>query len=76
LEDFHRYEVIEGRVCYYGWSMDERFVVKTSQSTVAITGGSGHMFKFGALLGMELARLVTGERDQADFTRWIRGEAL
>lgn len=76
LEDFQRYEVIEGRVCYYGWSMDERFVVKTSQCAVAITGGSGHMFKFGALLGMELARLVTGERDQADFTRWIRGEAL
>jgi len=56
--------------------MDARFVVKTSQSAVAITGGSGHMFKFGALLGMELARLVTGERDQADFSRWIRGEAL
>lgn len=74
LQDFDRYEVIEGRVCYYGWSMDERFVVKTSQCGVAITGGSGHMFKFGALLGLELAQLTTGGRDQTDFTRWVRGE--
>lgn len=75
LEDFHRYEVIEGRVCYYGWSIDERFVIKTSSRGVAISGCSGHMFKFGVLLGLELAGLVTGERDQEDFTRWIRGKA-
>ncbi|MFQ5760781.1 MAG: NAD(P)/FAD-dependent oxidoreductase [Acidiferrobacterales bacterium] len=75
FEDFHRYEVIEGRVCYYGWSIDECFVVNTTKRAVAITGCSGHMFKFGALLGLELAGLVTGERDQEDFTRWIRGKA-
>ncbi len=74
LEDVERYKPIEGRVCYYGWSMDERFVITTSPRGVAITGGSGHMFKFGALLGLELARLATGERNRTDFTRWVRGE--
>jgi glycine/D-amino acid oxidase-like deaminating enzyme len=62
-------------VCYYGWSTDERFVVNTTKRAVAIAGCSGHMFKFGALLGLELAGLVTGERDQEDLTRWIRGKA-
>lgn len=75
LEDFHRYEVIEGRVCYYGWSIDERFVVKTSSRGVVISGCSGHMFKFGALLGLELAKFLTGTGDADAFVPWVRGKA-
>lgn len=76
LADLDQYGVIEGRICYYGWSVDERFVVRTGSCGVVVTGCSGHMFKFGPSLGLELAALAVGDRDQLGFTRWARGEIL
>ncbi len=75
LRNLEQYRIVEGRICYYGWSTDERFVVNTTKRAVAITGGSGHMFKFGALFGLELAKFLTGASDVGAFVRWMRGEA-
>ena len=34
---------------------------------------SGHGFKFGALMGRELARTIVSERDPAQHARWAAG---
>ncbi|MDH3670763.1 MAG: FAD-dependent oxidoreductase [Gammaproteobacteria bacterium] len=76
LRNLERYRIVEGRVCYYGCSNDERFVVNTTKRAVAITGCSGHMFKFGALFGLELAEFLTGAGDADAFVRWMQGKAM
>jgi glycine/D-amino acid oxidase-like deaminating enzyme len=74
LHEAQSYRVLGGRLCPYAVSPDERFVVERLGTGLAITGCTGHMFKFGPLLGREIARTVTGQRDFQDFARWIRGE--
>ena len=34
---------------------------------------SGHGFKFGALMGLELARTIASERDSRRHARWAAG---
>jgi glycine/D-amino acid oxidase-like deaminating enzyme len=34
---------------------------------------SGHGFKFGALMGLELARTIASERNPAAHARWAAG---
>src|SRR3546814_1163933 len=61
LRDFADYKVLRGQVCPYAVSPDERFVTESNGSVLVIGGCSGHMFKFGALMGKQLARTVTGD---------------
>jgi glycine/D-amino acid oxidase-like deaminating enzyme len=72
LVDHDAYRLVEARLCVYANAADQRFRVARAGRTVAITGCSGHAFKFAALLGEGLAAALAG--DEAPL-RWIGGEA-
>jgi glycine/D-amino acid oxidase-like deaminating enzyme len=72
LVDYDAYRLLEVRICVYAHAADQRFRVTRSGRAVAITGCSGHAFKFAALLGEGLAAALGG--DEAPL-RWIGGEA-
>jgi glycine/D-amino acid oxidase-like deaminating enzyme len=72
LVDHHAYRLLEARICFYANATDQSFRIARSGRAVAITGCSGHAFKFAALLGEGLAAAVAGD---AAPLRWIGGEA-
>lgn len=76
LRDFDNYKVLHGQVCPYARSADERFVTEANGSALVIGGCSGHMFKFGALMGEQLARTATGALAFKDFRLWAEGRHL
>jgi len=62
------------KACFYTVTEDERFVVeKTGARGWVMSPCSGHGFKFGALMGLELARTIATERDPAAHARWAAG---
>jgi glycine/D-amino acid oxidase-like deaminating enzyme len=62
------------KVCFYTVTDDERFVVeKQGGKGWVMSPCSGHGFKFGALMGLELARTISSNRDPATHTRWAAG---
>jgi glycine/D-amino acid oxidase-like deaminating enzyme len=62
------------KVCFYTVTADERFVVeKTGAKGWVMSPCSGHGFKFGALMGLELARTIASERDPLQHARWAAG---
>jgi glycine/D-amino acid oxidase-like deaminating enzyme len=71
---FERWRIERLKVCYYTVTSDERFVVeKLGQRGWLMSPCSGHGFKFGALMGLELARTIVRERDPAAHRRWAAG---
>jgi glycine/D-amino acid oxidase-like deaminating enzyme len=76
LRDLDRYQVVDHRVCMYCFSPDERFVAGTlADSRLAYaTGCSGQMFKFGAVMGEQLAAAATGRLSGQGLARWAVGE--
>lgn len=75
LHEPEHYKVVDAKVCYYGQSDTGRFIVAPLGAGLAITNCCGHMFKFGALIGQEVARTLAGERSVADLTCWAAGGA-
>ncbi|NIA67983.1 FAD-dependent oxidoreductase [Pelagibius litoralis] len=73
LKDFDDYRILRGQVCPYAVSPDDRFVTERNGGVTVIGGCSGHMFKFGALMGEELAKTAIGERPYEDFRDWAEG---
>jgi glycine/D-amino acid oxidase-like deaminating enzyme len=73
LRDFADYKVLRGQVCPYAISPNERFVTEHNGPVLLIGGCSGHMFKFGALMGEQLARTATGDQSFKDFKLWAEG---
>src|SRR4051812_6125485 len=62
------------KVCFYTVTEDERFVVeKTGAKGWVMSPCSGHGFKFGALMGLELARTIASSRDPLQHARWAAG---
>ena len=62
LRDLDRYRMVDHRICMYCFSPDERFMAGTlgGGRLAYATGCSGQMFKFGAVMGEQLAAAVTG----------------
>jgi sarcosine oxidase len=54
-------ELVEVDVCPYDNTADERFVIERMNGIVVGAGTSGHAFKFGPLLGAQLAELVLAD---------------
>ena len=53
---------------------DERFLVeKRAARGWVMSPCSGHGFKFGALMGLELARTIASGRDASTHARWAAG---
>ena len=74
FRDFPAYAQGEARVCFYDVEAKERFIVEALHERAwAMTGFSGHGFKFGALLGERVAAALLGKADAAATTRWAAG---
>ena len=66
LKGFERWRIDRLKACFYTVTDDERFVVeKQGAKGWVMSPCSGHGFKFGALMGLELARTIVSERDPA-----------
>ena len=62
------------KVCFYTVTADERLVVeKLGAKGWVMSPCSGHGFKFGALMGLELARTLSSDRDPGAHARWAAG---
>jgi glycine/D-amino acid oxidase-like deaminating enzyme len=71
---FERWRTDRLKVCFYTVTDDERFVVeKLGSKGWVMSPCSGHGFKFGALMGLELARTIASERNPAAHARWAAG---
>ena len=71
---FDRWSTDRLKVCFYTVTEDERFVVeKAAAKGWVMSPCSGHGFKFGALMGLELGRTIASERDPAAHARWAAG---
>ena len=74
LKGFERWRTDRLKVCFYTVTDDERFVVEQQgPQGWAMSPCSGHGFKFGALMGLELARTLASGRDAAAHARWAAG---
>lgn len=76
LRGFDRWKIRNLKVCFYSVTDDERFVVeKQGGKGWVMSPCSGHGFKFGAVMGLELARTIAEGRDAAAHARWAAGLA-
>lgn len=74
IRDFARWRIDRLKACFYTVTADERFVVeKQGIRGWLMSPCSGHGFKFGALMGLELARTIVSGRDAAAHARWAAG---
>jgi glycine/D-amino acid oxidase-like deaminating enzyme len=74
LRGFDRWRVDRLKACFYTVTDDERFVVeKQGDRGWVMSPCSGHGFKFGALMGKELARTIVSEREPGQHARWAAG---
>ncbi|MEO0392966.1 MAG: FAD-dependent oxidoreductase [Pseudomonadota bacterium] len=77
LQGFDRTHLESGRACFYTVQQDERFILEpVGAKAFVMSGFSGHGFKFGALMGESMARLVLGQQDAASVRDWAAGLAL
>jgi glycine/D-amino acid oxidase-like deaminating enzyme len=74
LRRIDRYVIREAKTCFYDVEPRERFIVEPlgAQGWV-MSGFSGHGFKFAALLGLELARVIGGKGAAVSLTEWAAG---
>jgi sarcosine oxidase len=54
-------DLVEVDVCPYDNTADEKFIIERVDGIVVGAGTSGHAFKFGPLLGEQLAQLVVSD---------------
>ena len=74
LRDFGRYRVAAAKTCFYDVEPTERFIIEPlGPHGFVVSGLSGHGFKFGALIGLELARAVRGELPAQALADWAAG---
>jgi sarcosine oxidase subunit beta len=76
IRDLSRYRVLSAAACYYDVEPAERFVVEPLGARgFVMSGFSGHGFKFGALLGLALARAAGDPVLAAALPGWAAGIA-
>ncbi len=64
---------LAGRACWYAVQDDSRFQLRDTPTGLQFYGGSGHSFKFGALTGEILARVLNGTTRVEDAARVLSG---
>ncbi|MGG5809891.1 FAD-dependent oxidoreductase [Falsiroseomonas sp. CW058] len=76
IRDLDRYSILSAAACWYDVEPAERFVVEQAGPRCFVMGGfSGHGFKFGALLGLALARAAGDPILAEGLPGWAAGEA-
>jgi glycine/D-amino acid oxidase-like deaminating enzyme len=74
LRHIERYALREAKTCFYDVEPSERFIVEpVGAYGWVMSGFSGHGFKFAALLGLELARTIRGDRPAGRLSEWAAG---
>jgi glycine/D-amino acid oxidase-like deaminating enzyme len=74
---FDEYTVDFGRTCFYDVAEHERFIVEpVGARGWVMTGFSGHGFKFGPMLGREVAAAILGRKSAETVRRWAAGEIM
>ncbi len=74
FRDFADYRIVLAKTCFYDVEANERFIVEpVGPCCWAMSGFSGHGFKFGPVLGQRLAAAITGEIAPAALTEWAAG---
>ena len=74
LVGFERFRLIEAKACFYDVEPAEEFVIeRLSRRTWMMSGFSGHGFKFGACLGLAMARAAEGGAAAERMSLWARG---
>jgi sarcosine oxidase subunit beta len=76
LRDIGAYRLLGARACYYDVEPQERFILEPlGERAWVMSGFSGHGFKFGALLGLALARAAGDPTLSAGLPAWAAGQA-
>lgn len=76
IRDLESYRVLSAAACWYDVEPGERFLVEPlGPRAWVMSGFSGHGFKFGAVLGLALARAVGDPSLAAALPPWAAGEA-
>lgn len=74
LKGFERWRIDRLKVCFYTVTDDERFVIeKQGAKGWVMSPCSGHGFKFGAVMGLRLARTIAAGGDPAAHAQWAAG---
>ncbi|WP_237216907.1 FAD-dependent oxidoreductase, partial [Falsiroseomonas oryziterrae] len=74
IRDLDRYRILSAAACWYDVEPDERFVVESlSPRAFVMSGFSGHGFKFGAVLGLGLARAALDSSLRPTLAPWAAG---
>lgn len=72
------YRIKEARICFYTTAStprsDDSFLAERQGRCIVISNCSGHMFKFGAVLGEQLALAATEALEFSAFARWAAGD--
>jgi len=76
IRDLEAYRVLSAAACWYDVEPEERFILdKAGERAFVMSGFSGHGFKFGALLGLALARAARDPGLVAPLAAWAAGQA-
>jgi glycine/D-amino acid oxidase-like deaminating enzyme len=70
LADIARYRIVGTAMGYYADPPDKTFIVERQGRSVIVSGCGGRMFKFGPLLGTEIAAVLAGRTSAATLDHW------
>jgi glycine/D-amino acid oxidase-like deaminating enzyme len=73
--DFEAHRLASARTCFYTVDPEERFALLPTSGGLAMTGFSGHGFKFGSLMGLAAAHALCTPEDQESVRHWAAGHA-
>ncbi len=66
---------LSGAACYYALVGGDRFQLHETAQGIRFAGGSGHSFKFGALVGETLCCVAAGEMTFDDAQKLLAGQS-
>jgi glycine/D-amino acid oxidase-like deaminating enzyme len=72
LPNIERYRIVGTAMGCYADPPDKTFIVERQGRSVIVSGCGGRMFKFGPLLGMEIAAVLTGKATAATLDHWSK----
>lgn len=72
LQNIERYRVVGTAMGCYADPPDKTFVVERQGRAVIVSGCGGRMFKFGPLLGREIAAVLAGKASAATLDHWSK----
>lgn len=72
LPNIERYRVVDTAMGCYADPPDKTFIIERQGRAVIVSGCGGRMFKFGPLLGMEIAAVLAGKASAATLDHWGR----